>query len=198
MIPMRQLLVAAACAALSLPVWALSTDRDQQIEVHADRFKGDEVQQTAVYAGNVVVDQGSMNITGAKLELSVTPKGYRKAVITGSPARFKQQRDPKTKGIDEWMHAEANRITYDEERDTVTLEGAARISRTENGVRKDQSSGERIVYNLRYARSTIEGGTTDGKKNRVSTIIAPRTKEAAEPRNQGARLSPATNLTAPK
>ena len=44
----------------------------------------------------------------------------------------------------------------------------------------------------------IEGGTTDGKKNRVSTIIAPRTKEAAEPRNQGARLSPATNLTAPK
>ncbi len=80
----------------------------------------------------------------------------------------------------------------------MTLEGAARISRTENGVRKDQSSGERIVYNLRYARSTIEGGTTDGKKNRVSTIIAPRTKEAAEPRNQGARLSPATNLTAPK
>lgn len=195
---MRHLLVAAACAALSLPAWALSTDRDQQIEVHADRFNGDEVQQTAVYAGNVVVDQGSMNITGQRLELSVTPKGYRRAVVTGSPARFKQQRDPKTKGIEEWMHAEANRITYDEENDTVTLEGAARVSRSENGVRKDQSSGERIVYNLRYARSSIEGGGTDGKKSRVSTIIAPRTKDAGESRSQGARLSPATNLTAPK
>lgn len=195
---MRITLIAALCAAVSLPAFALSTDRDQQIEVHADRFNGDEVKQTAVYAGNVVVEQGSLNLRGARLELRITPKGYRQATVTGSPARFRQQRDPKTPGIDEWIYAEAARIIYDEENDTVTLEGAASISRSENGVRKDQSSGERIVYNLRYARSSIEGSKS-GSGGRVSTIIAPRAKDApAENRSTSTRLAPATNLSSPR
>lgn len=193
---MRDILLAALFASVCQPVFALSTDRDQQIEVHADRFNGDEVKQTAVYSGNVVVDQGSMNLRGARLELRITPKGYRQATMTGEPARFKQQRDPKAPGIDEWIHAEANRIIYDEERDTVTLEGSAKISRTENGVRKDQSSGERIVYDMRYARSSIEGGASSGK-NRVSTIIAPRAQDAGTNRSTNTRLSPATHLNAP-
>ena len=54
----------------------------------------------------------------------------------GSPARFKQQRDPKTKGVEEWVHAHASRITYDEETDKVTLEGKAQLSRSENGQQK--------------------------------------------------------------
>ena len=62
----QKFFLAALTAALAAPVFALSTDRDQAIEVHADRFDGDEVKQTAVYTGNVIVDQGSMQITGAR------------------------------------------------------------------------------------------------------------------------------------
>ena len=65
----QKFFLAALTAALAAPVLALSTDRDQAIEVHADRFDGDEVKQTAVYTGNVIVDQGSMQITGARLEV---------------------------------------------------------------------------------------------------------------------------------
>ena len=122
---MKKSIVFSILAAIAAPTWALSTDKSQPIEVHADQFNGDEVKQTAVYSGNVVVDQGSMNLTGARLDLAITPKGYRRATITGSPARFKQQRDPKTKGVEEWVHAHASRITYDEETDKVTLEGKA-------------------------------------------------------------------------
>ena len=100
---MKKSIVFSILAAIAAPTWALSTDKSQPIEVHA------------VYSGNVVVDQGSMNLTGARLDLAITPKGYRRATITGSPARFKQQRDPKTKGVEEWVHAHASRITYDEE-----------------------------------------------------------------------------------
>ena len=130
---MQKFIVAAIAAAFVSPVFALATDREQPIEVHADQFNGDEVKQTAVYSGNVSVDQGSMNLLGARLELRITPKGYRQATITGSPARFKQQRDPnpKTPNIDEWVHAQASRIVYDEETDTVTLTGGAKLSRTE-------------------------------------------------------------------
>ena len=101
---MKKSIVFSILAAIAAPTWALSTDKSQPIEVHADQFNGDEVKQTAVYSGNVVVDQGSMNLTGARLDLAITPKGYRRATITGSPARFKQQRDPKTKGVEEWVY----------------------------------------------------------------------------------------------
>ena len=118
----QKFFLAALTAALAAPVFALSTDRDQAIEVHADRFDGDEVKQTAVYTGNVIVDQGSMQITGARLEVRITPKGYRQATVTGEPSRFRQQRDPDPKNpINEWMHARASKIVYDEETDTVTL-----------------------------------------------------------------------------
>lgn len=173
---------------------ALESDRDQPIEVNADRFNGDEVKQTAVYSGNVVVTQGSMRLTGARLELSVTPKGYRRVAVTGKPAHFKQQRDPKKKHIDEWVHADANSIIYDEETDTVTLSGKAALNRTENGISKDMTSGDRIVYNMRSARSEVQGT----KGQRVTTIIAPRKSSEKEESRAGTTLSSSTKLSTSK
>lgn len=196
----KRFLIAALLAAAALPATALTTDNEQPIEVHADQFNGDEVKQTAVYSGSVTVDQGSINIRGARLELRITPKGYRQATVTGTPARFKQKRDPDPKqpSVEEWMHAEANRIVYDEETDTITLTGAAKLSRTENGAEKDVTRGERIVYNMRYARSSVDGGIVGGQRQRVTTIIAPRSSKTAEAQREGASLSSADKLTNPK
>lgn len=195
----QKFLLAALTAALAAPVLALSTDRDQAIEVHADRFDGDEVKQTAVYTGNVIVDQGSMQITGARLEVRITPKGYRQATVTGEPSRFRQQRDPDPKNpIDEWMHARASKIVYDEETDTVTLIGAAYLSRTENGKERDMTEGERIVYDMRNARSKVEGSTVKGEKQRVTTIIAPRSNTTAPAPRTGTQLAPAEQLSTPR
>ena len=192
---MKKLFVSLFLAAtVSSPALALDTDRDQPIEVTADRFNGDEVKQTAVYSGNVVVTQGSMRLTGGRLELSVTPKGYRHVVITGKPAHFKQQRDQKKAHIEEWVHADANHIVYDEESDTVTLTGNASLNRTENGISKDMTSGECIVYDMRNARSNVQGA----KGQRVTTIIAPRkSTEKNEPR-AGTSLSSSTKLSTSK
>lgn len=194
----QNLVIAALAAAIVMPCWALSTDRNQSIEVSADRFDGDEVKQTAVYTGAVVVNQGSMQITGERLELRVTPKGYRQATVTGKPSKFRQQQDPKAKNpVDEWVNAQATRIVYDEETDTITLEGGARLARTENGRERDTMQGERIVYDMRNARSTVEGAkTSTGGRQRVTTVIAPRNETA--PARPSATLSPADKLTAPK
>ena len=192
---MKKLLVSLfLAAAASGPALALDTDRDQPIEVTADRFNGDEVKQTAVYSGNVIVTQGSMRLTGSRLELSVTPKGYRRVAVTGKPAHFKQQRDRKKAHVDEWVHADANSIVYDEETDTVTLQGKAALNRTENGISKDMTSGESIVYDMRNARSQVQGA----KGQRVTTIIAPRkSTEKNEPR-AGTSLSSSTKLSTSK
>lgn len=196
---MRNKLLAILLCAAALPAAALTTDRDQPIEVNADRFNGDEVKQTAVYSGNVIVTQGSMRITGERLELRLTPKGYRQAEVTGK-AHFRQQRDPKgAVGPDEWVHAEASNILYDEEEDKITLTGAAKLSRVVSGVEKDITRGEKIVYDMRNARSIVDGGVVDGQRRRVTTIIAPRTQQKADdaPR-RGAELSTSTSLSTDK
>lgn len=195
---MKKLFAALLAAGLVSSAWALQTDHEQQIEVHADQFNGDEVKQTAVYSGAVVVDQGSMRLTGDVLNLRITPKGYRRATITGAPAKFRQQRDPDAKNpVDEWVHAEAKRITYDEETDTVTLSGTARLSRSENGVEKDMTQGDRIVYDMRNARSVVEGAVEGGRRQRVTTVIAPRTQNSQAKPRAGAPLSPATSIANP-
>ena len=81
-------------------------------------------------------------------------------------------------------------VTYDEETDKVTLEGKAQLSRSENGQQKDMTSGERIVYDMRNARSEVNSG--EGK--RVTTIIAPRSKTDAGTQRQGTSLSNSTKL----
>jgi lipopolysaccharide export system protein LptA len=95
------------------------------------------------------------------------------------------------------MHARASKIVYDEETDTVTLIGAAYLSRTENGKERDMTEGERIVYDMRNARSKVEGSTVKGEKQRVTTIIAPRSNTAPAPRT-GTQLAPAEQLSTPR
>lgn len=157
---------------------ALQSDSSKPIEIAADRFSGDQVQQTAVYTGKVEVHQGSLEMRGDQMVLQVNPRGYRVGTMTGKLARFKQQRDNRT--VSEWMHAEADKMIYDEERDTITLIGSARLTRTENGALKDEATGQSIVYDMRNARSQAQGGTVAGTRQRVTTVIAPRKKDASQ------------------
>ncbi len=164
-------LTAAASAA------ALTSDSSKPIEIAANRFSGDQVKQTAVYTGQVEVHQGSLEMLGDRLDLSVNPRGYRSGVLVGKLARFKQQRDNPDPKISEWMHAEADQMIYEEESDTITLIGNSRLWRTENGALKDEATGQRIVYDMRNARSEAQGGTVGGARQRVTTVIAPRKKD---------------------
>ena len=43
---------------------ALSTDRDQDIEIEADSLESDDTKGLAIYKGDVVIVQGTLKITG--------------------------------------------------------------------------------------------------------------------------------------
>lgn len=161
-------------------VHAETADRDKPIEINADNFQGDEVAQTAIYTGRVEVHQGTLEILGDKLTISISPEGYRTITVTGNPVRMKERRDAKTPGVEEWVHASSLTAVYDEQTDVVTLTELAKLARSENGLVKDSSVGEKIVYNLRTARSRVEGAVVDGKRNRVSTVLAPRKKNGEQ------------------
>ena len=179
---MKKSLVILLCLSCwTIPGFALQSDSSKPIEIAADRFTGDQIQQTAVYTGNVEVRQGSIQIRGDRLELRITPKGYRVGTMTGRLARFKQQRDNKDPKISEWVHAEAEQLIYNEETDSITLRNRARLSRTENGELRDEATGQSITYDIRNARSQVLGGTVSGQHQRVTTIIAPRKKTPVLP-----------------
>ena len=77
----------------------------------------------------------------------------------------------------------------------MILQQRAKISRTENGVQKDMTQGEKIVYDMRFARSSVDGGVVNGKKQRVTTIIAPRNNSKNAPKRSGAELSSSPALS---
>ena len=158
---------------------AETADRSKPIEINADNFQGDEVKQVAIYTGRVEVHQGTLEILGDKLTVTISPEGYRTITVTGNPVRMKERRDVKTPGVEEWVHASSLTAVYEE---------LAKLARSENGLVKDSSAGEKIVYNLRTARSRVEGAVVEGKRNRVSTVLAPRKqgKQAAPSASTGA------------
>lgn len=184
-----------ACALFLLTAFgsanAETADRSKPIEINADNFQGDEVQQVAIYTGRVEVHQGTLEILGDKLTVTISPEGYRTITVTGNPVRMKERRDSKTPGVEEWVHASSLTAVYEEQKDVITLTELAKLARSENGLVKDSSAGEKIVYNLRTARSRVEGAVVEGKRNRVSTVLAPRKQG-----NQAAP-APSTGATAP-
>ena len=77
---------------------AETADSEQPIQIFSDKFDGDDVKQVAIYTGDVAVHQGTLEIHGNKLVLTVDPQGYRHAVMTplkGKLVTFKQRRDQK-------------------------------------------------------------------------------------------------------
>lgn len=194
---MFRYLIGAALAALLLTTAQAETgDREKPLEITADTFHGDEVTQLAIYTGNVEVHQGTMEILGDKLTLRVLPSGYRVITVEGKPVKMKQRSDPKTPKVDEWMHATSLQAVYDESKDTVTLLDNAKLDRSENGLIKDSAQGMKIVYNLRTARSYVEGGVVEGRKARVTTILSPRNKDTmqAPAQPQSAPLTSTTQM----
>lgn len=190
-----------AALLLASAAGAEQADRDKPIQVEADKLDADEVKQVAIYSGNVRITQGTLRIDGQRLELREDPEGYRSGVVTAAPGQlvlFRQRRDPKTPGVEEWVEGQAERLEYDQRTDRVKLLQRAKLRRTENGEQRDELTGQVIVYEQRSARTTVEGGPTASPDGRVRTTIAPR-KDAKDPKDaKPAALAPAPQMAAPR
>lgn len=173
---MKTALITLCALGLAAAAQAETADREKPIEITAQDFHGDEIEQRAIYTGNVEVHQGTLEILGNRLELTISPEGWRTIIVHGNPVRMKERRDPKTRGVEEWVHASSLVAIYNEQKDLITFEDVAKLARSENGLVKDSTAGDRIHYDLRTARSRVEGAVVQGKRARVTTVLAPRNK----------------------
>ncbi len=146
---------------------ALSTDKEQPINIEADSVEIDDKKNISIYTGNVVVTQGTIRLD-ADIVTAYTPdKQLQKIVAEGDPVRYQQRPDKK----DEDMRAKAQRMEYYATSGKLILQDGAHLWHEGN-----EFSGNRIEYDTR-ADVVIATKAPSGKE-RVQVVIPPKGKRA--------------------
>jgi lipopolysaccharide export system protein LptA len=140
----------------------LTSDRDQPINVEADRATLNEKTGYNVYEGNVSLQQGTLVLQGSKMTVQFNDNSIDTLVIMGDPATYRQR--PDGKEFD--RHAEAGRIEYYAKEDRIILLENARV--WQSGDKELRS--DRIVFDLK-SNTVIAGNSKPG--NRVQITLPP-------------------------
>lgn len=182
------LLVLCLAALLTAPLaaWARSSDRNQPMDLNADKSDC-SVNDTGpcVFVGNVKIVQGTLLINAAKADVKRANGDISFVQLTGSQVTLKQQLDDGSP-----FNGRANRVDYDMPSDIVTLIGDAFVEQPSGNIKS-----ERIVYNMKTGQ--VQSG---GDNGRVNMRLNPKNKApASAPASTAPTPAPATTTTpAPK
>jgi lipopolysaccharide export system protein LptA len=180
-------------AALSPPSVAEKADRDKPVKLEADRVTIDDAKKTAIFEGNVVLTQGTLQIRGNRMEVRQDQEGFRQGTTWGSPASFRQKRE----GFDEYIEGWAERLEYDSRAQTMQMFNRAQLKRGQ-----DEVSGNFISYDGRTEFFQVVGGgaqaaAPDNPEGRVRAVIQPKPKEPP-PASPPVGLKPSDAIGAPR
>jgi lipopolysaccharide export system protein LptA len=171
---------------------AEKADRDKPVNLEADRVTIDDAKQIALFEGNVVLTQGTMQIRGDRMEVRQDKEGFKQGSTWGSPASFRQKRE----GYDEYIEGWAERIEYDGRVETLQMFNRAQLKRGQDEVR-----GNYISYDARTEFFQVTGGTkaaaSGSPEGRVRAVIQPKSKEKP-PAAPPVSLKPAEAIAAPR
>jgi lipopolysaccharide export system protein LptA len=184
-------------AAWALPATAEKADKDKPMNIEADALRYDDLKQTSVFTGKVVVTKGTLVIRGARMDVRQDPEGYQYGTVTAEPGKlafYRQKRD----GVDEWVEGEGETIEYDGKVDRVKFVKRAELRRYRGAQLNDEMTGSLITYDNGTDVFTVDGGPagqTPGS-GRVRAMLAPRTDASAPAPAPApaARLRPSTSL----
>lgn len=193
---LASLSLALAFAAAALPAAAEKADRNKPMNVEADTLRYDDVRQTSVFTGKVVVSKGSIVIRGAQMTVRQDPEGFQFGVVTSEPGKtafFRQKRE----GVDEYIEGEAEKIEYDGRADRIKFIGRAEMRRFRGATVSDETSGAVITYDNSTDQFSVDGNpgnaTPSNPGGRVRAILAPRiSASAAAGGAAGAAATPAS------
>ena len=148
-------------AALSPQSWALNSDRNQTINIQADKAVSNEKTGVTTYEGTVQIDQGSLRILADRVTIERQDNKVKLIVATGKPARF-QQRPAADKNL---VVAEGFTINYIVAKDRIILKQNALLEQEGTTM-----TGESIDYDI--AHSVVKAGDgNNGSQSRVQIVI---------------------------
>ena len=171
------MVLVAMLAVLALPVAAEKADRDKPMNAEADALRYDDLKQTSVFTGNVIITKGTTIIRGERVDVRQDAEGYQQATVVapaGKLAFYRKKRDL----VDEFIEGEAELIEYDSRADVVKLIRRAVLRRYNGAVLADETTGAQINYDNVTDVFTVAGGT----QNRTSTNPSGRVRALLSPR----------------
>jgi lipopolysaccharide export system protein LptA len=154
----------------------MQLDRSAPIEVVSDALEVLQTEQKAIFSGNVIATQGTINMRAERMvvfyrEAGVSEEGAAPAMGTGI-YRIEAEGDVFFASPQET--AKGTTAIYDVDNSTVDLLGDVLLTRGGNVLK-----GTRLNYNLATSRSVLTGGTqavqADGTKTgRVRGLFVPK------------------------
>jgi lipopolysaccharide export system protein LptA len=163
-------------------VLAEKADRDKPLNAQADALKYDDLKQTSVFTGNVIITKGTIVMRGGRVDVRQDPQGFQFATIASNgniQAYFKQKRE---NGVDEWIEGVADTIEYDGKAAKIKLIQNANLKRLKGALMNDEIVGGLVVYDNTADVYTVDGGAGQGGSGgRVSAILSPKATPAATP-----------------
>lgn len=180
--------------------YALKSDQSQPLLVKADSMRYDDVKQTDVYTGDVVMTKGSIAIHADRVEIHQTPDGYAVATAFGNAgqlASYDEELDAAPGAPSQSVQGRAMQLHYDGKTDVVTLTGRAWLERRRDGRPSDRAEGEVITYDDLSDHFTVTGGrggtSSTNPSGRVSVMLAPH-GAAPQASRPGTALRPSPSL----
>ena len=197
--PNRPFLAALAAAALLLhggAALAEKADRDKPMNIEADALRYDELKQTSVFTGRVVITKGTIVIRGARVDVRQDPEGYQHGVVTAEPGKLAFYRQ-KREGLEEFIEGEGETIEYDGKADRVKFIRRAELRRFRGAALSDEMVGSLITYDNGTDTFAVDGGPASAAAGgRVRAMLSPRASASAPaaPAQPPAALRPSVTL----
>ncbi|WP_114973518.1 lipopolysaccharide transport periplasmic protein LptA [Rhodoferax ferrireducens] len=172
------LLIASLTLAMGL-ARAEKADRNKPMNVESDALRHDDLKQTSVFTGRVVLTKGTILIRGARIDVRQDAEGYQFGVVVAEPGKlafFRQKRE----GVEEFIEGEGETIEYDSRADTVKFISNAQLRRYRGATLNDEMTGAVILYNNTTDVFTIDGAVAKGGlAGRVRAMLTPAPDAAA-------------------
>jgi len=156
-----------SCELLALA--ASHPDEELPIEIHSDSAQFDDKKGTATYLGNVVMQQGSRQLSSQSLIIKRDNHGKIESMVAkGTPATFQAKPSPEKPLI----HGFANIIQFYPNQDKMILLENASLTQNE-----DTLEGDSLTYFV--SKHILSSDPVPGK--RTTVLITPKPKSTDLP-----------------
>lgn len=153
--------------------WALLSDREQPIDIKADRVEINEKEEVSQYLGNVHLKQGTLDIKADKITVYLSKGKLIRITISGNPATFNQQPEDKQ----DIVKSRAHHMEYFVSKERLVLKTNAQVVQGGN-----RFSGDFIEYDT--LNSTVKANKDEDSDSRVHAIIQPVTDNSNDQEQQ--------------
>jgi lipopolysaccharide export system protein LptA len=182
----------AALASLAPAAHAERADRTKEMAISTSGTIPNVVdlsKHSAVFAGNVIITQGTLVIHADRVEVSEDPDGQRLGYAFGSPehpATFRQKRD----GEDQYSEGEAQKIEYDSAANRVRFIGAAHLRMLQGAAVTNQASAPLITYDTAADTIALNGESPRSNSASAATNAGVRPTVIFTPKAAGSAPAP--------